>query len=197
MNNYNDKTLKIYLNNDNQDEILSNASSSEKYIIEINSNLQKTNSDNVIKIKDLENQIEELENDNETLEKKNEYLKGLLKNFHEMNKSYKKLHENSKHMYSLCKNRTNTYIEENKKKVRIIELFCSILFSFLYWKMYIASFTCYSFIVTGFLLYIESLISGYKYPNLCMHVKLEKETIDSIKKTTAAQDYIHEFIDSC
>ena len=192
-----DKTLKIYLNSENREKIMEGASSSEKYIIEMNSTLQQKDREQTLEIKDLQTQVEELEDERDSLEKKNEYLKGLLKNFHDMNKSYKALQQNSKEMLTSSKKTIDNYIRESRKTFRLIEIFCSLLFSFMFWKLSTGTFISYSFIVSSFLVYFEYFINGVKFPLLKNKVEFEKQTLKDIKKTTAAQDYIHEFIDSC
>ena len=192
-----DKTLKIYLNSDNKDAIIEGASSSEKYIIEMNSILQKKDHEQTIEIKELQMQVEELEEDRDSLEKKNDYLKGLLKNFHEMNKNYKALQQNSKEMFDKSRKSIEEYIKENRKKIRLVEILSSILFSFIFWKLSMYTFISYSFLVGSFLIYFEYFINGVKFPDMSKRIRFEKDTLITIKKTEKAQDYIHEFIDSC
>lgn len=191
------KTLKIYLNPENSEKILEGASSSEKYIIEMNSILQKKDRDQTSEIKDLQTQVEELEDERDNLEKKNEYLKGLLKNFHEMNKNYKALQTNSKEMMDTTKSSIESYIKESRRTFRTAEIFCSIVFSFMFWKLSVSTFISYSMLISSFLVYLEYFINGVKIPIMKNKLEFEKRTLSDIKKTTAAQDYIHEFIDTC
>jgi hypothetical protein len=82
-----DRKVRFYFKDaEIENSILANASANEKYIILMNEILQIQNNKNIIKIKELEDQISEIDNEIGRAELRVNNLKGLLKNFYRLSK---------------------------------------------------------------------------------------------------------------
>jgi site-specific recombinase XerD len=127
------ENINIYLKNANaKKKILGNDTGSyERYIILMNDTLQSQNQENIKNIQIMETRIEELDEELLNLERKNEYIKSLLKNFHEMSKSWKNIGENR---LTIIQNTRNTFLINKQisvKNIRYLETIMTFFIAFL------------------------------------------------------------------
>ena len=189
------KSTDTFLNsNEDKENVLNGVSSSEKYIIHLNDTLQVKNTKNIKTIQNLENHIEELEEDIESLEKKHEYNKDLLKNFHEMTKWHAKISEYRLDMFENTRKSVNYFKYKALRHLRYLEALM-IGFATIFYEIYPLSYTMNVIVMLIVIdAFQKSILINLNLP--VFNAKQEKiDTInEEIKKTTASQDYIREFI---
>lgn len=190
------ETVNIYLHDsDEKKRVLSEASPREKYIILMNDTLQSENRTNMLRLKELENQIEELEGDSERLETSNNNLKGLLKNFHEMDKWRREVNELELKIIKNHKKFINHYKYRATKHLRILQTLM-LLFVAVYYEYF--SFTQTLPLIVMFLIiasFQESTLYHLRLPIYNVEEKQLEALQTEINRTIKAQDYIHEFLD--
>jgi len=192
------ENINIYLKNANaKKKILGNdTGSSERYIILMNDTLQSQNQENIKNIQIMETRIEELDEELLNLERKNEYIKSLLKNFHEMSKSWKNIGENR---LTIIQNTRNTFLINKQisvKNIRYLETIMTFFIAFLC-KFYSLSYAInVAIMFFGIAVLQEYIFMKFTLPEYEDIEYLISNTLKEIEKTTTAQDYIHEFIDT-
>ena len=194
-------TLNIYLNNKNiKEEVLSESSPYEKYIILMNDTLQNENRNHITKIKELEDKIEEMETELGSAEIRNNNIKGLLKNFHEIDKWRKEKSDIETEIIVKTWMNTRNFKKNTDHDSQLLLIFIILIHAF-YW--YFSSFY-YSFCLLlnfGLMIiilksYIEKLNKTLKLSNFSNKLKRIDEINEEITNTLKAQDYIHEFLDN-
>lgn len=171
------KSLTVVLN-DKDNVHSSQQTTSERYIIDTNKQLQKENTRLKITVNTLESTVDELEEDLSAEEKRNQYLKSLLKNFHEIHKNMIKLNSVE---YDL-NNKTYQIIAEI---IPIIILLTSIVF-------------CRLWYIAPFFIPVGAIGFRIRYNKLTSELYILKSELENnIKEIESGQDYIYEFIENC
>jgi hypothetical protein len=191
-----EKKVKFYFkDSDNESSVLSGSSAYEKYIILMNETLQFQNQENILKIRDLEEQVVVFENDIGRSEARATNLKGLLKNFHEMDSQLREVAENqAKVTETIC----SGIFQFKKKALRHIRVLQTIMIAFVAFSY---EFMCfYNFLPILFMMIViaafqESNLSALQIADCKEHEQKIKELNEKIKITVKSQDYIYEFLD--
>ena len=192
----NDEVVRIYLNDATKKKnVLDGADPHQKYIILMNDTLQADNKKCGQTIKCLQVRIEELENENEHLEKNHMYTKSLLKNFHEMNKWHKEISARRKSMIDGTQKYIHEYKHVMKWRLRYLQAFTVLFFALCYQCFPFLFFAPMASVITLLVLAHESYLRTLSIPTHKPDALLIKNILNEIKKTTAGQDYIYEFID--
>ena len=191
-----DKKVKFYLKDSNiESSVLSGSSPQEKYIILMNESLQFQNQENILKIRELEEQVSVFENDIGRSEVRASNLKGLLKNFHEMDSQLREVAENQ---VKVVENTRSGIVQFKKKALNHLRVLQTIMIAFVAFSY---EFMCfYDFLP---ILLIMILIAAFQESNLSAlqiadckeHEQKINELNEIIKKTVQSQDYIYEFLD--
>ena len=191
-----EKKVKFYFkDSDNESSVLSESSAYEKYIILMNETLQFQNQENILKIRDLEEQVVVFENDIGRSEARATNLKGLLKNFHEMDSQLREVAENqAKVTETIC----SGIFQFKKKALRHIRVLQTIMIAFVAFSY---EFMCfYNFLPILFMMIViaafqESNMNALQIADCKEHEQKIKELNEKIKITVKSQDYIYEFLD--
>jgi hypothetical protein len=191
-----EKKVKFYFkDSDIESSVLSGSSAHEKYIILMNETLQFQNQENILKIRELEEQVAVFENDIGKSEARATNLKGLLKNFHEMDSQLREVAENqAKVKETIC----SGILQFKKKALRHIRVLQTIMISFVafsYEFMCFKNFLPILFMMIVIAAFQESNMSALQIADCKEHEQKIKELNEKIKITVKSQDYIYEFLD--
>lgn len=194
----NKETLNIYLNNDGiKNDILTNSSPYEKYIIHMNDTLQSENKTLQENNHSLETRITELENENESFDNSKRYTRGLLKNLVELDKLKTKVVSNNKIMYQGINKYIKTYIDTNKYMFRILETVLTVIMAIIY---HIQIFDVIQFLIFFSticcpVIFVEIMFNKFKLPNYSTELALIHKSLEEIEKINDSQDFLNEYID--
>ena len=153
------------------------------------------NQENILKIRELEEQVSGFENDIGRSEVRASNLKGLLKNFHEMDSQLREVAENQA---KVVENTRSGIVQFKKKALNHLRVLQTIMIAFVAFSY---EFMCfYDFLP---ILLIMILIAAFQESNLSAlqiadckeHEQKINELNEKIKKTVKSQDYIYEFLD--
>lgn len=196
MTSVSEKKVKFYLkDSDIENSVLSGSSAQERYIILMNETLQFQNQENIIKIRDLEEQIVVFENEIGRSEARASNLKGLLKNFHEMDSQLREVAENQA---KVAENIRSGILQFKKKSLRHLRALQTIMIAFVAFSY---EFMCfYDFLPILLIMIViaafqESNLSALQIADCQEHEEKIKELNEKIKITVKSQDYIYEFLD--
>jgi hypothetical protein len=191
-----EKKVKFYLkDSDIESSVLSGSSAQERYIILMNETLQFQNQENILKIRELEEQVAVFENDIGRSEARATNLKGLLKNFHEMDSQLREVSENQA---KVTENIRSGILQFKKKSLRHLRALQTIMIAFVAFSY---EFMCfYDFLPILFIMIViaafqESNLSALQIADVQEHEQKIKELNEKIKITVKSQDYIYEFLD--
>ena len=191
-----DKKVKFYLIDSNiESSVLSGSSPQEKYIILMNETLQFQNQENILKIRELEEQVSGFENDIGRSEVRASNLKGLLKNFHEMDSQLREVAENQA---KVVENTRSGIVQFKKKALNHLRVLQTIMIAFVAFSY---EFMCFYDFLPILLIMIliaafqESNMSALQITDCKEHEQKINELNEKIKKTVKSQDYIYEFLD--
>jgi hypothetical protein len=185
----------IYFNQAEGRDILKNASSSEKYIIAMNSTLQQENKELRDSLTEANANNEELQSEVDSNDKAKVYMKGILKNFVEMDLKRR----NVCNLYTKIISSLNSTFSSYKKKasyhLRIFELFlfltCAVIYETMPFNFFFIIFTTSAITVS----FQEATMHSFIIPTYVSESSHIKELLREIKVITDAQDFIHERID--
>lgn len=196
MTSVSEKKVKFYLkDSDIENSVLSGSSAQERYIILMNETLQFQNQENIIKIRDLEEQVVVFENEIGRSEARASNLKGLLKNFHEMDSQLREVAENQA---KVAENIRSGILQFKKKSLRHLRALQTIMIAFVAFSY---EFMCfYDFLPILLIMIViaafqESNLSALQIADCQEHEEKIKELNEKIKITVKSQDYIYEFLD--
>jgi len=189
------ENVHIYMKNDSvKDNILKDCSSYERYIINMNENLQLENKQLILVNKNLENQISECEEEIDKYDISKRYTKGLLKNLVELEKLRNQIALNNEKLYLNIKDTHNKIYKNNNFYLRGYEIISLVIFGIL--------FEINMFELIQFCLFIFFIII-----NFFIFEKMNKKIIDikcieneelylKIKKINDSQDFLNDYIDN-
>ena len=201
MESMNDKkeTVNIFFKTDKDNEkVLKDSSSYERYIILMNELLQSENRDLAYKNAELQQQITQLESDNETYDNSKRYTKGLLKNLVELEKLRNDVSKISKSRFSGFEKYITTYYDTQKQYFTYLK---SIMIGIIAIIFHFKIFTTFQFIlyiisVSSPIIFSELHFRKFKIPSYKADDAVIKAKENLIKEISDSQDYLSELIDN-
>jgi len=191
-----EKKVKFYLKEpDTENSVLFGASPQERYIILMNETLQFQNQENILKIRDLEEQIVVFENDIGRSEVRASNLKGLLKNFHEMDSQLREVAENQAKVVEITRSGILQFKNKSLRHLRVLQTIMIAFVAFSYEFMCFHDFLPILLIMILIAAFQESNLSALQNADCQEHEQKIKELNEKIKITVKSQDYIYEFLD--
>jgi hypothetical protein len=196
MTSVSEKKVKFYLkDSDIESSVLSGSSAHERYIILMNETLQFQNQENILKIRDLEEQVAVFENDIGRSEARATNLKGLLKNFHEMDSQLREVAENQAKVAETIRSGIFQFKKKSLRHLRALQTIMIAFVAFSYEFMCFYDFLPILFIMIVIAAFQESNLSALQIADCEEHEQKIKELNEKIKITVKSQDYIYEFLD--
>jgi hypothetical protein len=191
-----EKKVKFYFkDSDNESSVLSGSSAYEKYIILMNETLQFQNQENILKIRDLEEQVVVFENDIGRSEARATNLKGLLKNFHEMDSQLREVAESQAKVTETIRSGVLQFKKKALRHIRVLQTIMIAFVAFSYEFMCFYNFLPILFMMIVIAAFQESNMSALQIADCKEHEQKIKELNEKIKITVKSQDYIYEFLD--
>lgn len=191
-----EKKVKFYFkDSDNESSVLSGSSAYEKYIILMNETLQFQNQENILKIRDLEEQVVVFENDIGRSEARATNLKGLLKNFHEMDSQLREVAENQAKVTETIRSGVLQFKKKALRHIRVLQTIMIAFVAFSYEFMCFYNFLPILFMMIVIAAFQESNMSALQIADCKEHEQKIKELNEKIKIIVKSQDYIYEFLD--
>jgi hypothetical protein len=191
-----EKKVKFYLkDSDIESSVLSGSSAQERYIILMNETLQCQNQENILKIRELEEQVAVFENDIGRSEARATNLKGLLKNFHEMDSQLREVAENQAKVAETIRSGILQFKKKSLRHLRALQTIMIAFVAFSYEFMCFYDFLPILFIMIVIAAFQESNLSALQIADCQEHEQKIKELNEKIKITVKSQDYIYEFLD--
>ena len=191
-----EKKVKFYLkDSDIESSVLSGSSAHERYIILMNETLQFQNQENILKIRDLEEQVVVFENEIGRSEARATNLKGLLKNFHEMDSQLREVAENQAKVTETIRSGILQFKNKALRHLRVLQTIMIAFVAFSYEFMCFNNFLPILFIMIIIAAFQESNLSALQIVDCEQHEQKIKELNEKIKITVKSQDYIYEFLD--
>jgi hypothetical protein len=198
MENKTGENIHIYLKTDKeQDHVLKNTSSYEKYIILSNETLQHENKNLVTENSKLLNQIDQLQEDFEKSENSIRYMRGFLKNIVIMEQLSNKKTAEFKKINKDFNKIVSSYNYKTIKHLRYLQAILIIIIAIIYETNFFSTLQTFVliFISLIFSAFHESTIREMASPdigsNLIAINTIEME-LNELKK---GQDFLHDYID--
>lgn len=190
------ENVNIYLNTQaKKDDVLSQATPQEKYILLMNDSLQYKNKELESNINDLEAQIEVFEEDNNRMEKGRTYMKGLLKNFVEIHNWFTTVTDKQKNIITNISSEINKFKHMATKHLRYLQtvmiLFLAVWYEYHKFIDFFPILTIFAIIAA----FQESTLWNLRIPEYVKDKNTISNLMEEIRKANAAQDYIHILID--
>ena len=161
----------------------------------MNETLQFQNQENILKIKELEEQVAVFENDIGRSEARASNLKGLLKNFHEMDSQLREVAENQAKVAETIRSGIFQFKKKALRHLRVLQTIMIAFVGFSYEFMCFYDFLPILFIMIVIAAFQESNLSALQIADCQEHEQKIKELNEKIKITVKSQDYIYEFLD--
>jgi hypothetical protein len=192
------ENIHIYLKTDKeQDHVLKNTSSYEKYIILSNETLQHENKTLLTENSKLSNQIDQLQEDCEKSENSIRYMRGFLKNIVIMEQLSNKKTAEFKKINEDFNKAVSSYNYKTIKHLRYLQAILIIIIAIIYESNFFSTLQTFVliFISIVFSAFHESTIKEMTLPNMETNLFFISNIDTELNELKKGQDFLHDYID--